>query len=171
VCRRKKVRCGGEQPACQNCIKVGAACAYKSSEAVAASLLSELQKSQSRIRGLEDNIRKLSLLGGDDRNQLIVELATELSSQSNTASNTNTKPSPSDAVTSPASFGEGSSEELPKQGVLEEAEISVDEHGEVSLGSERLKPREANLLSCTLPMPVPFAPARGLQRDLDRYVA
>lgn len=127
VCRRKKIRCGGEQPACQNCVKVGADCAYKSSEAVAASLLSELRRSQERLRAYEDGIKRLQLLEGDDRERLIGELNNDLGQHHGSS-----RPSPGDTVTSPASLGEASSEEPPKQGELDEPDISVDEHGEVS---------------------------------------
>lgn len=124
ICRRKKVRCGGEQPSCQNCLKAGIGCSYKSSEAVAAGLYSELQKSQTKLKGLEESVKKLALLEHDDRDKLIGELAGELGHQS--------EHSPYDVVTSPATFGDCSPEDLPKQGELEEPELSIDEYGEVS---------------------------------------
>ena len=125
VCRRKKVRCCGEKPTCRNCAKAGVTCRYKTNETVPNGVYSALLRSQARVQELEDAIRRLTLSGQDERDKLISQLANG--------------PSPQNSTTSSEPLGEGSirndglHDDSIQRPELEQAEVSIDEHGEVCL--------------------------------------
>lgn len=123
VCRRKKIRCDGDKPRCRNCVKAGDDCAYKASDAVVTDLYTQLQRSETRVRELEGGLRKLAILDGDDRNNLISTLAETETQWSG--------PSPAATIGSGPLIDQQAAESSPGKDQLQQAELSVDEHGEV----------------------------------------
>lgn len=126
ICRRRKIRCGGEKPACHNCVKAGSSCSYKAGDALIADLRSELGESQTRIRELEDALRRLALLDHDGRDKLLQDLVAGLGHRQAEP----TKPNAGASVGPWATLDGQDAENLPGQGELAQAELSVDEHGE-----------------------------------------
>ena len=55
-CRRKKVRCNGERPECDNCKKAGEECGYMQN-----STELQLRRAQTRIRTLEKRLKSLAI--------------------------------------------------------------------------------------------------------------
>lgn len=123
VCRRKKVRCCGEKPTCRNCAKAGLTCRYKTNDAVPNGFYSALVKSQARVQELEDTLRRLTLSGHDERERLISQLATGPSPQNSTAS--------SEPLGEGSTTNDGSRDDSLQRPELDQAEVSIDEHGEV----------------------------------------
>lgn len=127
ICRRKKVRCGGEKPTCLNCEKAGVSCQYKAPDVVPGKIYGELQKSQARVQELEDTLRQLAILSHDERDRLLIQITEGLSPGSDTSPNESLRTqtaSERDSSHAHASVAVG------KEG-LEQAELSIDEHGEV----------------------------------------
>ncbi|KAH7120507.1 putative CHA4 activatory protein [Dactylonectria macrodidyma] len=119
LCRRKKIRCDGDKPRCRNCLKAGDECAYKVSDGLVTDFYAQLRRSESRVKELEDGLRELVLLDGEGRDSLIASLA-----------ETDTPWS------GPSTVGSGSVLEQQVVGAspenqLQQAELSVDEHGEL----------------------------------------
>ena len=60
ACRRKKIRCSGEAPTCQTCLKSRSACVYKVSPRKAAARTDYVAMLERRMRRMEDRIIKLA---------------------------------------------------------------------------------------------------------------
>ncbi|KAH6962615.1 fungal-specific transcription factor domain-containing protein [Ilyonectria sp. MPI-CAGE-AT-0026] len=124
-CRRKKSRCDGNKPHCRNCVRSGEDCAYKATDALVTELYNQLQHSEARVRELEDGLRKLAVLDltSDDSFNLIsslVETETQCSG-----------PSPPATIGSGPVIDQPAAESSSGKDQLQQAELSVDEHGEV----------------------------------------
>lgn len=126
VCRRRKIRCGGEKPTCHNCLKAGNSCCYKAGDILVTDLRSELGRTQARVKELEDALKRLALLGHDDRDKLLLDLVADLGHQQPRPARPNTE----DPTNLWTTFDGQEAENSPSQGELEQAELSVDEYGE-----------------------------------------
>ena len=142
VCRRKKTRCGGEKPACQNCLKAGDECTYKPTDARVARLQAELAISQARVQELERTLKNLSLLDHADRDNLITEAvgdnATGMPPPGPDAEQGDFyPPDPSPANTANLGSSASLAGLTPDVGShhsgLELPQLSINEHGEVML--------------------------------------
>lgn len=85
-CRRKKIKCDGNKPACINCNKSKESCIYRDNPAFIGYLADELRKSRIRIQELESVIKELSILDSDSRQSRIAVLVAELEQRSSSPS-------------------------------------------------------------------------------------
>ncbi|PYI30070.1 hypothetical protein BP00DRAFT_374036 [Aspergillus indologenus CBS 114.80] len=77
-CRRRKVKCDGRKPACLNCGRSEEICRYKVDSTYQTHLTEELRAQRSRVRELEDEIRRLAGLDVSSRERRLAELVAEL---------------------------------------------------------------------------------------------
>ncbi|PCG96150.1 Transcription factor [Penicillium occitanis (nom. inval.)] len=85
-CRRKKVKCDGNKPACINCNKSKESCVYRDNPAFVGYLADELRKSKIRIQELESVIKELSILDSESRHSRLATLVGELEQRSSSPS-------------------------------------------------------------------------------------
>lgn len=128
VCRRKKVRCGGEKPTCQNCVKADERCSYKPSDPGATRLSSELTSTQARVRELEQTLRRLSILGTEDRDKLLSEI---VGGAAQHLGELESSPGGTSGIASSASLTGLTPDGASQKDGLEEPELMINEHGEV----------------------------------------
>ncbi|OAA58432.1 nitrogen assimilation transcription factor nirA [Niveomyces insectorum RCEF 264] len=57
ACRRRKVRCSGERPACRGCARSGVECVYRPQNPSVARLSTALERSEARIAELQEALR------------------------------------------------------------------------------------------------------------------
>lgn len=62
TCRRRKVRCGGETPACAKCVRINERCVYSAHDSTVTRLQNALAKSELRLQELERDLRALLML-------------------------------------------------------------------------------------------------------------
>jgi hypothetical protein len=85
-CRRKKIKCDGNKPACINCNKSKESCVYRDNPAFVGYLADELRKSKIRIQELESVIKELLILDPESRHLRLTGLVTELEQRSSSPS-------------------------------------------------------------------------------------
>ncbi|KAJ5100573.1 hypothetical protein N7456_006625 [Penicillium angulare] len=78
VCRRRKIRCDGKKPNCENCAKAKETCNYKESSSYNAQLVSQLQRSRKHNNDLKRRLRELASLDPSDRDRRLAETNQEL---------------------------------------------------------------------------------------------
>lgn len=120
-CRRKKIKCDGNKPACVNCSKFKESCVYRDNPAFVGYLADELRKSKIRIQELETVVKELSILDSGSRQLRLAALASELEQRSSSPSPGNSAFLESDEPHVGLSVSYGGS-----------VEYNIDENGRVS---------------------------------------
>ena len=127
TCRRRKIRCDGEKPVCQRCLRSNEVCCYKSDDASDPGSTAQLQKALSRIQELERGIQRLAVADDEERDKLLLELANDSSpdrfrvAHQSIDVDASTRVGPTPRI-----------DNSPSAARAEQSEITIDEDGSVS---------------------------------------
>ncbi|KAH8171124.1 fungal specific transcription factor domain-containing protein [Sarocladium implicatum] len=121
TCRRRKIRCGGEKPRCENCLRFRRACSYtvKSSDEEIARLLLDLERAQARAEKLEGSLRTLAGMNAHERDRSIIQVVESLRGERR------------DGERSAGSSAARIEEVSPRLTELDQPELSIDKSGEL----------------------------------------
>jgi hypothetical protein len=132
-CRNRKIKCGGEKPDCRRCVRSNLHCTYNITDASAAHLRAELAHSHARVRQLEEGIKALGFVDGEERELRIQQLASSCA----TTSTSGTVEAPQIGDISEQNEEEGDDDDGGDndydQHKVTQAEVSIEEDGSVTL--------------------------------------